>query len=494
MVMIDSFLIKLGFDVDKDQEAKFKGSTEDAGKRVANMGKVAAGAMVAMGVAVLKASSDMSKMGFTATRIGASANKISALEYAFKQVGGETGQATSAMMGLHNMMTRIGKANFAKALVSQGIPAIDKMTGKMRDMSDITMDIAKRLKKMSPEMATAVGQNLFGFDPATIDFLRSGELEKHYDKARKDMELMGVNFDESAKRTTQFMNNLNSIWSNFKAFSSDRLTKAVGGQLDEFSKEFPKILGGIGAVFDKFEKDVKKSGWWEGLANFFIHGKDIYDQAKDEMDGKKHTPKPKKPVEIAPLDTAVIATTPKTEVGKKIQQANDSDQNGSIEDTGDDTIGLSDSYKKHVTPSPVQAQTSEPKPQNEQEVTKQFAQNADYRNTLNSQPRIQQGNLTDASKAQVGSDKGDLNNGRLPNSEPVVNYTSPQAVTTPNGEKTISNSTTINNVRKDSHDRKININQTITVNGGNTTIAQDTARAVRNATQSGLSKFGNPTD
>ena len=143
MALLEGFLVRLGFEVDQDSAAKMKDTARKSGEAVADIGKKAvstgqalfgigrkAVAMgVALGAAVLKASSDLSKMYMTAARSGTSITNIRAMGYALTQVGGDSEQAMQSIETLRTKFRDLpGLASgFSSAF---NVNAIDKQTGK----------------------------------------------------------------------------------------------------------------------------------------------------------------------------------------------------------------------------------------------------------------------------------------------------------------------------------------------------------------------------
>ena len=106
MALLEGFLVRLGFEVDEDSASKMKDTARKAGEAVASIGKKAAGMGIALGAAVLKASSDLSKMYMTASRSGTSVGNIRAMGYALSQVGGDSEQAMQSIGVLVNRVDR----------------------------------------------------------------------------------------------------------------------------------------------------------------------------------------------------------------------------------------------------------------------------------------------------------------------------------------------------------------------------------------------------
>ncbi len=301
MALLEGFLVRLGFEVDQDSAAKMKDTARKSGEAVADIGKKAvstgqalfgigrkAVAMgVALGAAVLKASSDLSKMYMTAARSGTSITNIRAMGYSLSQVGGDSEQA---MQSIETLRTRFrdlpGLASgFSSAF---NVDAIDRKTGKMRDMVDIVTDLGKQWRNLS---SAAVSQqaSFLGIDPTTAELIRSGEFERFYAQGKEMQKQMGVDLDESAKRTAQFMSDINAIWETFKVGSIDMLTSAVGDWMHGFAQELPGLFKEFRAEVGKFFNTLFGEGNF--LVNAYKAITGLFDDDKEKEEPRKEEPR-----------------------------------------------------------------------------------------------------------------------------------------------------------------------------------------------------------
>ena len=312
MALLEGFLVRLGFEVDEDSAAKMRDTArkgrddiegmgkkaESSSKSLQKMGKRAAAMVGAIAASVLKASSDLSKMYMTAARSGTSISNIRAMGYALTQVGGDSEQAMQSIETLRTKFRDLpGLASgFASAF---NVNAIDKQTGKMRDMVDILTDLGKEWRNLS---SAAVSQqaSFLGIDPTTAELIRSGEFERFYAQGKEMQKQMGVDLDESAKRTAQFMSDINSIWETFKVGSLDLLTSAVGDWMHQIATDLPSafksLKDGFSSILSQFKEDFFGTLWKlvkDIVSSFSIPGmaKKLYQFfTSDEEDGEKKSP------------------------------------------------------------------------------------------------------------------------------------------------------------------------------------------------------------
>ncbi len=277
----DEYLISVAFDVDKESESKFKSATQMAGKSVANVATAASGIAVAVGAAVLKASSDLSKFHMEAARAGTSDAKIRALGFAFSQIGGNAGQAMQSVSALRTKLRDLpGVASQMKRVLN--VDAYDKATGKLRDHVDILRDMGKAFQNMSSARATLAGAQ-FGLDADTVDLMRSGKLEEQFERALRHQKAMGVDLDANAKKAAQFMGDMDSMFEDVKVFATAVLTDLVGGQLSEMAEKLPSVLGEWRVAIKDFTTEVGKA--WDALVARFQEAVELVTGVYDKVTG-----------------------------------------------------------------------------------------------------------------------------------------------------------------------------------------------------------------
>ena len=169
----------------------------------------------------------------------------------------------------------------------------------MRDMVDILTDLGKQWRNLS---SAAVSQqaSFLGIDPTTAELIRSGEFERFYAQGKEMQKQMGVDLDESAKRTAQFMSDINSIWETFKVGSLDLLTSAVGDWMHQIATDLPSafksLKDGFSSILSQFKEDFFGTLWKlvkDIVSSFSIPGmaKKLYQFfTSDEEDGEKKSP------------------------------------------------------------------------------------------------------------------------------------------------------------------------------------------------------------
>lgn len=130
-MIVDGFLVNLGFNVDQAGMARYSGALQVAEKKVAELSRKAVAGALAMGAAWLKASESLAKDHFTAKYVNSSVSGLKAVQQAFQDVGGDAGMAAQAMGTITKRMRESpGYAEQFKNLL--GVSLRDT-TGKARD-------------------------------------------------------------------------------------------------------------------------------------------------------------------------------------------------------------------------------------------------------------------------------------------------------------------------------------------------------------------------
>ena len=94
--VLEGFLVKLGFDVDKNGINKFRGAVSSATHIVAGLAKTAAATGVSVAAAFVKSTRDVDKLYIKARNSGSSISGMVALQHAVERVGGNAEAVGSA--------------------------------------------------------------------------------------------------------------------------------------------------------------------------------------------------------------------------------------------------------------------------------------------------------------------------------------------------------------------------------------------------------------
>lgn len=290
--VIDGFLVSLGFDIDKDSQARFNHSVEDAGKRMAAFGKKAVVAAGALAAVWAKTTASIGKDYNFKNITGVSVKGFAALKRAITAVGGD-GEALAGIFSDMSMKlkTMPGYAQQIKQLF--GVDVVDS-TGKARDLSEVVAEIAERMQGMdqatSKAKADAVGLG------GVWDSLMKKDFPEELRRAHSQMDELGDAVDRTSKSSRDLTNAMGEL--------KDTATLALKAVVGELNEEFQiaekirdlvskipgwtkKIIREIGAAIDTEARIWKES---DGPLSFLWNWLDpanVDRIQKEELDRRK---------------------------------------------------------------------------------------------------------------------------------------------------------------------------------------------------------------
>ena len=210
--VLEGFLVRLGFDVDKDGQKRFDADVDAASKRIKGMAKHAVAAGAAIGAAFLKASSDVNSLYNATNFTGSSIRGFTALQKAVERVGGSGASVSAAFQSLARNVMTLGPG-FEELLDHQlGVSLTDSI-GKLRDMSDVFMDIRNKLaeiNKVDPIQARQLA-SVVGLGDA-FDAVMKKDFPAELERTRSLMGGFAEDVDKSADSTHRLLNELSNTW------------------------------------------------------------------------------------------------------------------------------------------------------------------------------------------------------------------------------------------------------------------------------------------
>lgn len=216
---IREFLVSLGYTVDGNSERKFKESMRGAVVQAQLLADAIEGMARIVVDGVAKVARSFDSLYWSSQRTGASVQNIRALSYAVSQLGGSYDGTRAAIesFGQH-LRSNPGYVNLVKSL---GVSTEEN--GKMRDQVDILRDLGVALSKKSYPVALQYAGAL-GLDENTMRALMSGDLGRRMDDYVKIQQAAGLNSEEAAKRSKEFMNALTQLQATIEAVVTKVLT------------------------------------------------------------------------------------------------------------------------------------------------------------------------------------------------------------------------------------------------------------------------------
>lgn len=248
--VIRSYLVSLGFSVDQRDEKKASASIQAFEKKVAGLTKGAIGMATAVKAMVDIFAFQMEKLYYASKKTDTTVDNLQAMEYGFKQIGGQAGQLTGALSRMAGALR--SNPGLTGLLNSLGV----KVSG--RDKSDVMMDLVGQLRKM-PFFVAERYANLFGIDSETLYTLMQGydTYKKIADQRREMARQAGFDSDASAESATRYAQSLRELWERLglvKDVTSAELLPAF----QKLTTAFNDILGST-TKFDESNKELSSS-------------------------------------------------------------------------------------------------------------------------------------------------------------------------------------------------------------------------------------------
>ncbi|GAA5786142.1 phage tail tip lysozyme [Chitiniphilus shinanonensis] len=235
--IIKEFLVALGFQVDEKSLKRFTGGIEDATKNVTKLVTVITGAALTVSAGVSAFASNLESLYFASQRVGASATNIKAMEYAARNLGVSSDEARGSLEGLARFMRNNPAGE--SYLQSLGVQTRD-VNGKLRDTSDLMIDLGRQFAKMPQYLANQYGP-ILGISENMVLALRNGEFARYVEDFRKKAATSGM--DKAAADAHQYMVKLRALGAQFEQLGikiEGALLAKAGPGMDRFAAWFEK--------------------------------------------------------------------------------------------------------------------------------------------------------------------------------------------------------------------------------------------------------------
>ena len=258
--VIAGFLIKLGFQIDKEGMNKFNGNVSHTVKQFKSLTSTASKVGTALSAVFMKSIYDIDKTNKSTTLLNTSVGKFGILTQAFKRAGGDVGTLTGAMGQLNDNFKRF--PNFRDWVKDNlGIDVVDA-NGKLRNMSDVFMDLRNKLVEINntdPNLARQTAEAL-GLGEAFDIIIR-----KNFDQELRNVGTASTSLsqylDDNANSATALSNTFSQL--------KDTATNALQALVLELSNAL-----GLEEKLKKFTKTVQDNATtWIGTVKTFVTGK-----------------------------------------------------------------------------------------------------------------------------------------------------------------------------------------------------------------------------
>ncbi len=274
--VLAGFLVRLGFVVDKDEQAKFQASIDYAGKRMKEIALRGAAMGTAFSAAFAKSTQEVNRFYNLTNQVGGSVRGLNNVASAVAKVGGNYDQAVSSIQAFANKLTFTpGMDQYIKNLT--GVDIRDK-NGQLREYSDILLDLRKRWETLGD----AAGRNeaaMMGLDGIYADIMKK-DFASELQKTNKQQEELADMVDKSADSVHRLANEFSRTWEIISMGSQaafGTLTDSLG--LDKVAEKFNKTLSQELPAWIQTEKNIwdQSHGVGDYLKNFFFKADEFQD-------------------------------------------------------------------------------------------------------------------------------------------------------------------------------------------------------------------------
>ena len=274
--VLAGFLVRLGFVVDKDEQAKFQASIDYAGKRMKEIAMRGAALGTAFTAAFAKSTQEVNRFYNLTNQVGGSVRGLNNVASAVAKVGGNYDQAASSIQAFANKLTFTpGMDQYIKNLT--GIDIRDK-NGQLREYSDILLDLRKRWETLGD----AAGRNeaaMMGLDGIYADVMKK-DFAAELQKTNKQQGELADMVDKSADSVHRLSNEFSRTWEIISMGSQaafGTLTDSLG--LDKVAEKFNKTLSQELPAWIQTEKNIwdLSLGVGDYLKNFFFKADEFQD-------------------------------------------------------------------------------------------------------------------------------------------------------------------------------------------------------------------------
>lgn len=274
--VLAGFLVRLGFVVDKDEQAKFQASIDYAGKRMKEIAMRGAALGTAFTAAFAKSTQEVNRFYNLTNQVGGSVRGLNNVASAVAKVGGNYDQAVSSIQAFANKLTFTpGMDQYIKNLT--GVDIRDK-NGQLREYRDILLDLRKRWETLGD----AAGRNeaaMMGLDGIYAGIMKK-DFASELQKTNKQQGELADMVDKSADSVHRLSNEFSRTWEIISmggkaAFGtlSDSLglDKIAAKVNDKLSKELPAWIQTEKNIWDQ------SHGVGDYLKNFFFKADEFQD-------------------------------------------------------------------------------------------------------------------------------------------------------------------------------------------------------------------------
>lgn len=247
--VIREFLVKLGFQVDKDGLGRFGDGVEGATKTVAGLVAGIEAAAFAIGSIAHVFATNAEQIYFQAKRVGSGASDLKAFGNAAQNLGVDIGEAVG---NVESLASAIRKNPGTESMINSLGVQTRTANGQLRDTVDIMTDLGKQLAQKDQWQGLQYA-GMLGISERTFLAITDPSFGRELERQRGL--LADAGFDKAAQGAHDFEVKLRSLETRIQAVGTvilSSLIDAIGPQMDEatklFEKNSDKISSGLTTV------------------------------------------------------------------------------------------------------------------------------------------------------------------------------------------------------------------------------------------------------
>src|ERR1700733_4850729 len=273
---IREFLVRLGFSSDEAALKKFEEGIGKATKAVVTLAAAVQATALTVAIGVGKFAANLEQLYWASQRTGTSVLNLKAMEVAAQNFGASAEDALSSVEGLARFLrTNPGGEGLLQSL---GLQTRDPKTGRLRDTSDLLVDLGKAFAKMPTYLATQYS-GMFGISDTMMLALRNGDFARELARIREEVKNSGL--DKAAEDAKNFEKSLRDLMIYIEAFGlkvqdalQNKLGISVKGVTDWLEKNGPwladvvvnaakRVVDAAEWIIEKIEVVVAKLREWD---------------------------------------------------------------------------------------------------------------------------------------------------------------------------------------------------------------------------------------
>lgn len=208
--VIEGFLVKLGFDIDKDGMNKFNGNVANTVKMFKSITADAIKVGTAISGAFVKNIYDIDKTNKSTKLLNTTIGKFGTLSLVFKRVGGDVGALEGAIANFTSKVKE--NKGFEEWLKDNFDISLKDANGKLKDMSDVFLELRDKLVELNevdPNTARIVAEYV-GLGEV-FDVIIRKEFDQELIKVASASTTLGRYLSENAQYATDLSNSFTQL-------------------------------------------------------------------------------------------------------------------------------------------------------------------------------------------------------------------------------------------------------------------------------------------